>query len=63
MVTLHLKLVRPSSIPTTKVNPQVASKQNKIRKPSPLLRGEGSMAWRGLTEATWHSGGVVGTAR
>jgi hypothetical protein len=21
------------------------------------------MAWRGLTDATWHSGGVVGTAR
>ena len=27
-------------------------KKTKIRRPSSLLRGEGSMAWRGLTEAT-----------
>ena len=35
----------------------------KIRRPSPLVRGEGSMACRGLTEAIRHSGGVVGAAR
>ena len=35
----------------------------KIRRPSPLVRGEGSMTCRGLTEATCHSGGVVGAAR
>jgi len=35
----------------------------KLRRPSPLGWGEGSMAWRGLTDAACHSGGVVGTAR
>jgi hypothetical protein len=35
----------------------------KPRRPSPLREGEGSMAWRRLTEALGHSGGVVGTAR
>src|SRR5712691_4352600 len=30
-----------------------------FRRPSPLLRGEGSMTGRGLTEASCHSGGVV----
>ncbi len=35
----------------------------KPRRPSPLRKGEGSMAWRRLTEALGHSGGVVGTAR
>jgi hypothetical protein len=34
-----------------------------IRRLSPLWSGEGSMTWRRLTEATWHFGGVVGTAR
>ena len=38
-------------------------KKTKIRRPSLLVRGEGSMTCRGLTEATWHFGGVVGTAR
>jgi hypothetical protein len=33
------------------------------RRPSPLLTGEGSMAYRTLTDATRHSGGVVGAAR
>jgi hypothetical protein len=37
--------------------------KKRLRRPSPLLRGEGSMAGRGLTEAARHSGGVVGTAR
>ena len=35
----------------------------KVRRPSPLLSGEGSMAGRNLTVAASHSGGVVGTAR
>ena len=35
----------------------------KLRRPSPLGWGEGSRAWRGLTDAACHSGGVVGTAR
>ena len=35
----------------------------KPRRPSPLTTGEGSMAWRRLTAAPGHSGGVVGTAR
>ena len=35
----------------------------KLRRPSPLLTGEGSMAGRKLTAAPGHSGGVVGTAR
>ena len=35
----------------------------KLRRPSPLGWGEGSMAWRGLTDAACHSGGVVGAAR
>ena len=34
----------------------------KVRRPSPLLSGEGSMAGRNLTAAASHSGGVVGTA-
>ena len=29
------------------------------RRPSPLLSGEGCMAWRRPTDATCHSGGVV----
>jgi hypothetical protein len=36
----------------TKVNPEVASKKTKIRKPSLLPTDEGNMAWRGLTDAT-----------
>ena len=36
---------------------------NKPRRPSPLLMGEGSMARRNLIETTGHSGGVVGVAR
>ena len=35
----------------------------KPRRPSPLSTGEGSMAWRRLTAAPGHSGGVLGTAR
>ncbi len=35
----------------------------KPRRSSPLLKGEGSMAWRRLTAAPGHSGGVLGTAR
>ncbi len=35
----------------------------KPRRPSLLITGEGSMAWRRLTEAPVHSGGVLGTAR
>ncbi len=35
----------------------------KPRRPSPHLKGEGSMAWRRLTVALGRSGGVVGTAR
>jgi hypothetical protein len=38
-------------------------KKNLHRRPSPLLRGEGIMAWRKLTDAACHFGGVVGTAR
>jgi hypothetical protein len=33
------------------------------RRPSPFVRGEGSRAWRRLTDAACHFGGVVGTAR
>ena len=33
------------------------------RRPSLLITGEGSMAWRRLTAAPVHSGGVLGTAR
>jgi hypothetical protein len=35
----------------------------KVRRPSPLLSGEGSMDDRKLTDAIIHSGGVVGAAR
>ncbi len=35
----------------------------KLRRPSPLLSGEGNMAHRSLTDAMGHSGGVVGVAR
>ena len=38
-------------------------KKNWFRRPSPLLRGEGSMARLNLTDAAGHSGGVVGAAR
>jgi len=34
-----------------------------LRRPSLLLRGEGSMACGNLTDAADHFGGVVGTAR
>jgi len=43
----------------TKVNPEVASTNNRLRRPSPLCRGEGSMRCRKLTDAAAHSGGVV----
>jgi len=33
--------------------------KKRLRRPSPLIRGEGSMTDRGLTEAACHSGGVV----
>ncbi len=35
----------------------------KLRRPSPLPKGEGSMDWRRLADAPAHSGGVVGAAR
>jgi hypothetical protein len=38
-------------------------KKKEIWRPSPLLRGEGSMDRRTLTDAARHSGGVVGAAR
>ncbi len=37
--------------------------KKEIRRPSPLLRGEGSTDRRRLAEAASHSGGVVGAAR
>jgi hypothetical protein len=37
--------------------------RKQLRRLSPLGPGESSMAWRTLTEAPCHSGGVVGTAR
>jgi hypothetical protein len=37
--------------------------KKEIWRPSPLLRGEGSMDRRTLTDAARHSGGVVGAAR
>ena len=37
--------------------------KKEIRKPSPLVQGEGSMDCRKLTDAAKHSGGVVGAAR
>ena len=43
--------------------PKVASTRNKLRRPSPLLSGEGNMANRRLIDAMGHSGGVVGEAR
>ena len=39
--------------------PVVASTKNELRRPSPLLSGEGSRAWRRLTDAPHHFGGVV----
>jgi hypothetical protein len=39
--------------------PVVASTKNELRRPSPLMSGEGSMAWRRLTDAPHHCGGVV----
>ena len=33
--------------------------KNELRRPSPLVSGEGCMAWRRLTEAARHSGGGV----
>jgi len=33
--------------------------KNELRRPSPLLSGEGGMAWRRLTDAARHFGGVV----
>ena len=33
------------------------------RRPSPHSKSEGSMAWRRLTAAAGHSGGVLGAAR
>ena len=43
--------------------PKVASTRNELRRPSPLVSGEGSKANRILTDAMGHSGGVVGVAR
>ena len=39
--------------------PVVASTKNELRRPSPLMSGEGSRAWRRLTDAPHHFGGVV----
>ena len=38
-------------------------KLKKLRRPSPLATGEGSMTHCTLTDAMGHSGGVVGVAR
>jgi len=43
--------------------PTSGLEKNELRRPSPLVRGEGSMACGSLTDAAWHFGGVVGTAR
>jgi hypothetical protein len=37
--------------------------KNRLRRPSPLSPGKGSMACRNLADAIRHSGGVVGVAR
>ena len=37
--------------------------KKQLRKPSPLLSGEGNMTRRKLIDASCHSGGVVGAAR
>jgi hypothetical protein len=42
-----------------KSEPRGGLDKNKIRGLSPMLRGEGSMRHRKLTEAVLHSGGVV----
>ena len=36
---------------------------NRVRRPSLLVWDEGSMVCRRLTDAVYHSGGVVGAAR
>ena len=43
--------------------PRSGLEKNESRRPSPLVRGEGSMAGGNLTDAAGHFGGVVGTAR
>ena len=43
--------------------PRSGLEKNTIRRPSPLVRDEGSMACGNLTDAVWHFGGVGGTAR
>ena len=43
--------------------PRSGLEKNESRRPSPLVRGEGSMAGGNLTDAIGHFGGVVGAAR
>ena len=43
--------------------PRSGLERNEIRRPSPLLPGEGSMTGGSLTDAAGHVGRVVGTAR
>jgi hypothetical protein len=43
--------------------PTSGLEKNELRRPSPFLRGEGSLAGGNLTDAAGHFGGVVGTAR
>ena len=43
--------------------PTSGLEKNESRRPSPLVRGEGSMAGGNLTDAIGHFGGVVGAAR
>ena len=43
--------------------PTSGLEKNTIRRPSPLVRGEGSMTGGTLTDAAGHFGGVGGTAR
>ena len=43
--------------------PTSGLEKNELRRPSPFVRDEGSMAGGTLTDAVGHFGGVVGTAR
>ena len=64
MVTLHLKLVRPSSIPTTKVNPEVASQENlePEAESSPYERRQHGMPRADRCDMTFRRGGRGSTA-
>ena len=53
-----------SKSPGRNVSEPIGGLENlKLRRPSPHFKGEGSMAWRRLTAAAGHSGGVLGKAR